>query len=162
MRIGIGYDIHKLKKGIKLMLGGIEIPFSYGLTGHSDADVLLHAIMDAMLGAAALKDIGYHFPTDDPTYKGVASIELLQNVRAMIGEKGLRVGNIDTTVIAEEPKIAPFIDDMRGKIAAVLDVHTDQVMVKATTNEGLVAAGNKKGIAAFAVALLVDESENVW
>lgn len=160
MRIGIGYDIHKLEKGAKLMLGGIEIPFSCGLAGHSDADVLLHAIMDAMLGAAALKDIGHHFPVNNPAYRGVASIELLKNVHALIGKKGLRVGNIDTTIIAEEPKIAPFVDAMRSKIAAVLDIHTDQVMVKATTNEGLDAAGNKKGIAAFAVALLIDKSEN--
>jgi 2-C-methyl-D-erythritol 2,4-cyclodiphosphate synthase len=160
MRIGIGYDIHRLEKGPKLILGGIEIPFGYGLTGHSDADVLLHAIMDAMLGAAGLKDIGHNFPINNPAYRGIASIELLKNVHAMIGKKGLRVGNIDTTIVAEEPKIAPFIDEIRSKIAAVLDIHTEQVMVKATTNEGLDAAGNKKGIAAFAVALLVDESEN--
>jgi 2-C-methyl-D-erythritol 2,4-cyclodiphosphate synthase len=154
MRIGIGYDIHRLEKGRKLVLGGVAIPFSKGLAGHSDADVLLHAVMDAMLGAAALRDIGFYFPPGDPAYKDISSIELLKQVKDKIDKAGYQINNIDSVIIAEEPKLAQFIELMRRNIAETLGIKADQVMVKATTNERLGDIGRKKGIAAFATALL--------
>lgn len=160
MHVGIGYDIHRLRPGKKLTLGGVEIPCRYCLEGHSDADVLLHAIMDALLGAAALRDIGSHFPPDDPAFKGASSILLLQDVRSKIEKRGFIVGNVDSTVIAEEPRIAPFVDAMRERIASAIGANSMQVMVKATTNEGLDAIGAKKAIAALAVAILLKREES--
>ncbi len=156
MRIGIGYDIHKLKSNHKLIIGGIRIPFRYGLEGHSDADVLAHAIMDALLGAATLKDIGNYFPTNDPKYDRASSMDLLNQVNRLIREKGYSIGNIDSTIVAEEPVIAPYVNKMREKISHALDIDMDRIMIKATTNEGLDAIGSKKAISAFACALLVD------
>ena len=154
MRIGHGYDVHKLVEGRKLILGGIEIPFEKGLLGHSDADVLTHALMDALLGAAALGDIGKLFPDNDPAYAGADSVELLKRVCAAIEEAGYRVGNVDCTVIAQRPKLAAFIPAMREKLAKAMQVHVTQVSVKATTEEHLGFTGEGLGIAAHAVALL--------
>jgi 2-C-methyl-D-erythritol 4-phosphate cytidylyltransferase/2-C-methyl-D-erythritol 2,4-cyclodiphosphate synthase len=151
-RIGMGYDVHRLVEGRKLILGGVEIPYIYGLDGHSDADVLLHGIADALLGAAALGDIGKHFPDTDMQYKGVSSMVLLERVREIIGEHGYIVNNIDATVVAEKPKLAPYIAEMNSRIAAALHVEIGQVNVKATTTEGLGFAGKGAGIAAYAVA----------
>ena len=135
MRVGMGYDVHKLTEDRKLILGGVEIPYEKGLLGHSDADVLLHAIMDALLGAAALGDIGKHFPDIDPQYKGISSIKLLEHVAALLDENGYVVENIDATIIAQRPKMRPYIDQMRENIAKALGVETDQINVKATTEE---------------------------
>ena len=154
MRIGHGYDVHKLVEGRKLILGGIEIPFEKGLLGHSDADVLTHALMDALLGAAALGDIGKLFPDNDPAFAGADSVELLKNVCAVIAEAGYRVGNVDCTVIAQRPKLAPFIPAMREKLADAMGVDVSRVSVKATTEEHLGFTGEGLGIAAHAVALL--------
>ena len=154
MRIGIGYDIHRLARSRNLVLGGVRIPHSRGLEGHSDADVLVHAIMDALLGAAALRDIGFQFPPSDPAFKDISSIDLLRQVGSQVTAAGYRIGNIDSVLIAEEPRLSGFIDQMRHNIAGALEIKDDQVMVKATTNEGLDAAGNRKGIAAYATALL--------
>lgn len=151
-RIGMGYDVHRLVEGRKLILGGVEIPYIYGLDGHSDADVLLHGIADALLGAAALGDIGKHFPDTDMQYKGVSSMVLLERVREIIGEHGYIVNNIDATVVAEKPKLAPYIAEMNSRIAAALHVEIGQVNVKATTTEGLGFAGKGAGIAAYVVA----------
>lgn len=152
LRIGQGYDVHRLVEGRKLIIGGVEIPNEKGLLGHSDADVLLHAIKDALLGAAALGDIGKHFPDTDERYRGASSIELLMEVNRMIMEKGYRVGNVDATIIAQKPKMAPYISKMRENIAQALGVHVDCVNVKATTTEGLGFTGTGEGIAAQAVA----------
>ena len=154
MRIGQGYDVHKLTEGRKLILGGVDIPYEKGLAGHSDADVLVHAIMDALLGAAALGDIGKHFPDTDPRYKGADSLRLLQEVGRLIGEAGYTVGNIDATVLCQAPKLAPHIQTMRTNIAGALGVDADRVSVKATTEEHLGFTGQGQGIAAHAVALL--------
>lgn len=154
MRIGMGYDVHRLVEGRKLILGGVEIPYEKGLLGHSDADVLLHAIMDALLGAAALGDIGQHFPDNDPAYKGADSLELLRRVRGILEEAGYRTGNVDATVIAQRPKMAPYRETMRCNIARALGVDVDRISVKATTEEGLGFTGNGEGISAQAVALL--------
>ena len=154
MRIGSGYDVHKLVSGRDLILGGVKIEHELGLLGHSDADVLTHAIMDALLGAAASYDIGYHFPDTDERYKGVNSLELLSQVREIIGEKGYKVGNIDATVIAERPKLRPYIDEMRKNIADTLKINIDQVSIKATTEERLGFTGREEGIAANAVCIL--------
>lgn len=154
IRIGEGYDVHRLKEGRKLILGGVEIPFVKGLDGHSDADVLVHAIMDALLGAAALGDIGKLFPDNDNAYLGADSIELLKKVVKVISEKGYKVGNIDATIIAQKPKLAPYIESMRTNIAKAAGVDVDFVSVKATTEEGLGFTGNGEGIAARAVALI--------
>ena len=154
MRIGHGYDVHKLVEGRKLILGGIEIPFEKGLLGHSDADVLTHALMDALLGAAALGDIGKLFPDNDPAYAGADSVGLLKKVCAVIADAGYRVGNVDCTVIAQRPKLAPHIPAMREKLAAAMGVGVDCVSVKATTEEGLGFSGEGLGIAAHAVALI--------
>lgn len=154
MRVGIGYDVHRLVEGRKLILGGVEIEHEVGLLGHSDADVLLHAISDALLGAASLGDIGKHFPDKDPQYKGISSLILLEHVGRLLGEHGWAVGNIDATIVAQAPKLAPHIDAMRTNIADALGIEVGQVGVKATTTEGLGFAGTKEGIASYAVALL--------
>lgn len=155
MRIGHGYDVHKLVEGRKLILGGVEIPYEKGLLGHSDADVLLHAIMDAMLGAAALGDIGHFFPDTDESFKGADSMKLLSEVNRVITENGYRLGNIDSTVIAQKPKLASFIDEMRANIAGECGVDISQVSVKATTEEKLGFTGSGEGISAHAVCLLI-------
>ena len=154
MRIGHGYDVHKLAEDRKLILGGVEIPWEKGLLGHSDADVLTHALMDALLGAAALGDIGKLFPDNDPAYEGADSVALLRRVSALLREHGYRVGNVDCTVIAQRPKLAPHIRKMREILAEAMSVSVDRVSVKATTEEGLGFSGEGLGIAAHAVALL--------
>lgn len=154
MRVGMGYDVHRLVEGRKLILGGVEIPYEKGLLGHSDADVLLHAVMDALLGAAALGDIGKHFPDTDPQYKGISSMRLLEQVSALLEREGYIVENIDATIIAQRPKMRPFIDEMRKNIAGVLNIEIDQVNVKATTEEGLGFTGSGEGISSQAVCLL--------
>ena len=159
MRIGQGYDVHRLVEGRRLILGGVEIPYEKGLLGHSDADVLLHALMDALLGAAALGDIGQHFPDKDPQYEGADSMELLSRVCALLRQKGYRVGNCDCTVIAQRPKLAPYIPAMRENIASALGIPTDRVSVKATTEEGLGFTGEGAGIAAQAIALLLESAD---
>lgn len=154
MRVGHGYDVHRLVSGRKLILGGVEIPWEMGLLGHSDADVLVHAVMDALLGAAGLWDIGHAFPDNDPAYEGIDSMILLGRVREMLEEKGYTVGNIDATVLAQRPKLAGHIPQMRCNIARVLGVEEDCINVKATTEEGLGFTGIGEGMAAHAVALL--------
>lgn len=154
MRVGHGYDVHRLVSGRKLILGGVEIPWEMGLLGHSDADVLVHAVMDALLGAAGLWDIGHAFPDNDPAYEGIDSMILLGRVREMLEEKGYTVGNIDATVLAQRPKLAGHIPQMRRNIARVLGVEEDCINVKATTEEGLGFTGIGEGMAAHAVALL--------
>ncbi|MBR3263085.1 MAG: 2-C-methyl-D-erythritol 2,4-cyclodiphosphate synthase [Lachnospiraceae bacterium] len=154
MRIGQGYDVHRLKEGRKLIIGGVEIPYEKGLDGHSDADVLLHAIMDALLGAAALGDIGLLFPDTDERFSGADSLKLLQKVKDVLDEKGYSICNIDATVIAQEPKLRPYIDLMRQNIAETLKMDVSQVSVKATTEEHLGFTGRKEGIAAQAVVLI--------
>lgn len=154
MRIGMGYDVHKLTENRDLIIGGVKIPYEKGLLGHSDADVLLHAIMDAMLGAAALGDIGKHFPDSDPEYKGISSIKLLEHVAELIERNQYIVENIDATIIAQRPKMRPYIDQMRENIANALKIDIDQVNVKATTEEGLGFTGTGEGISSQAVCLL--------
>ena len=154
MRIGHGYDVHRLVEGRKLILGGVEIPHRLGLDGHSDADVLVHAIMDSLLGAAALGDIGRLFPDTDDAYLGIDSMILLDRVRRAIWEKGYTVGNVDCTVLAQKPRLAPYISQMKTRIAQVLRVDPDRVNVKATTEERLGFTGSEQGIAAHAVCLL--------
>lgn len=154
MRIGHGYDVHRLVEGRKLILGGVEIPFELGLLGHSDADVLLHAVSDALLGAAALGDIGKHFPDNDPKYKGADSMKLLERVVELLGEKGFSVNNIDCTVIAQKPKLAPYIAQMKSNIAGVCGIDSDRVNVKATTEEKLGFTGALEGISAHAVCTI--------
>ena len=154
MRIGHGYDVHRFVEGRPLILGGVEIPFELGLLGHSDADVLLHAVSDALLGAAGLRDIGYHFPDTDPTYKGADSLELLRVVGEKVAAKGYRVSNIDVTMIAQAPKLKPYILQMRDNIARVLGLGPDRVNVKATTEEHLGFTGRKEGLSCHAVCLL--------
>lgn len=155
MRVGIGYDVHRLVEGRKLILGGVEIEHTVGLLGHSDADVLLHAISDALLGAAALGDIGKHFPDSDPSYRGISSLLLLSYVGKLLAEQGYRVGNVDATIVAQAPKLAPYIEAMRANIAEALAVDVSAISVKATTTEGLGFAGTKEGMASYAVAMLV-------
>ena len=154
MRIGFGYDVHKLQHGRKLILGGVEIPSEKGLLGHSDADVLLHAICDALLGAAALGDIGKHFPDTDPKYKGINSLKLLQKTNSLIKDAGYSISNIDSTVVLQRPKIAPFVDAMRKNIAEALNIPIDTVSVKATTNEELGFIGSEEGAVAHAVTMI--------
>ena len=153
----MGYDVHRLVPERDLILGGVTIPHELGLLGHSDADVLLHAIMDAMLGAAALGDIGKHFPDTDPAYKGISSIELLRHVKELVEKEGYAVGNIDATVIAQRPKLRPYIDTMREHVANVLDVPVNAVNIKATTEEKLGFTGNEEGISSQAICLLVEK-----
>lgn len=154
MRVGMGYDVHKLVEGRDLILGGVNIPYEKGLLGHSDADVLLHAIMDALLGAAALGDIGRHFPDTDPAYKGISSIRLLKHVGALLEDKLYFISNIDATIIAQRPKMAPHIQKMRENVAEALQIDVEQVNIKATTEEGLGFTGSGEGISAQAVACL--------
>lgn len=153
-RIGHGYDVHKLTEGRKLILGGVDIPYEKGLLGHSDADVLVHAIMDSMLGALALGDIGKHFPDNDDKYKGADSLKLLERVTEIIGENGYKISNIDSTLLCQSPKLAPHINKMRENIAAACKCDVSQISVKATTEEELGFTGRKEGIAAHAVCLL--------
>ena len=150
----MGYDVHRLSAGRKLIMGGVDIPYEKGLLGHSDADVLVHAIMDALLGAAALGDIGSHFPDTDPAYEGISSIRLLEHVGKLLADSGYAIGNIDATIIAQKPKMRPHIDQMRENIANALKIRPDQVGVKATTEEGLGFTGSGAGISAHAVCLL--------
>lgn len=154
MRIGHGYDVHKLVEDRDLILGGVKIPFEKGLLGHSDADVLLHAVSDALLGAAGLRDIGYHFPDTDPAYKGADSLELLRVVGQKVAEKGYRISNVDVTLIAQKPKVGVYIPQMVENIAGALALDADRVNVKATTEEGLGFTGNLEGISCHAVCLL--------
>ena len=151
-RFGMGYDVHQLVENRKLMIGGVDIPYEKGLLGHSDADVLLHAISDALLGAAALGDIGKHFPDTDPRYKGADSLKLLEEVGNLLAAKGYVVGNVDATIVAQEPKMLPHIPQMRENIARVLRVDIDQINVKATTEEHLGFTGSGQGISSYAVA----------
>ena len=155
MRIGHGYDVHRLVEGRDLILGGVNIPYEKGLLGHSDADVLTHAVMDALLGAAALGDIGKHFPDTDPTYKGADSLKLAEHVASLLEKHGYRIGNIDATVIAQAPKLAPHIPTMRQNLAAALGCALDCINVKATTEEHLGFTGQGLGIAAHAVCIIV-------
>lgn len=155
MRIGMGYDVHRLTEDRDLILGGVKVPFEKGLLGHSDADVLLHAIMDALLGAAALGDIGQHFPDTDPAYKGISSILLLKHVGNLLKQHNFTIGNIDATIIAQRPKLAPYRPEMVTNIANALGISEDQVCVKATTEEGLGFTGRQEGMAAQAIVLLV-------
>ena len=154
MRVGIGYDIHRTVKNRKLILGGVEIPFEFGLEGHSDADVLIHAIIDALLGAAALGDIGTHFPDTDPKYENISSIELLKNTHKILVDNMFQIVDIDSTIIAERPKLLPYIQNMRENIASALDINIEQISVKAKTNEGLDSVGRGEAIAAIAVAMV--------
>ncbi len=157
IRIGNGYDIHRLVEGRRLILGGVEIAHTLGLLGHSDADVLTHAIMDAMLGALSLGDIGHYFPPSDPQWAGADSLELLNKVNQLIQEKGWHIGNLDSVIVAERPKLKPHISQIQNKLAAVLAIEPARVSVKATTNEKLGPVGREEGIAAYAVALLVNK-----
>lgn len=154
MRIGHGYDVHRLAEGRRLILGGVDIPWEKGLLGHSDADVLTHAVMDALLGAAGLGDIGRHFPDTDPAYAGADSLKLLEHVVGLLRERGFAVGNVDATILAQRPKLAPHIPRMRDNLARVMGIDPGQVNVKATTEEGLGFTGSGEGMAAHGVALI--------
>lgn len=158
MRIGMGYDVHKLVENRDLILGGVKIPYSLGLLGHSDADVLLHAIMDSLLGAAALGDIGKHFPDSDDRYKGISSIELLKHVGSLLKKNDWLIENIDSTIIAQKPKMAPHIENMRKNISEALNIDIGQINVKATTEEGLGFTGEGKGISSQSICLLTKKS----
>jgi 2-C-methyl-D-erythritol 2,4-cyclodiphosphate synthase len=162
MRVGMGYDVHRLVEDRKLIIGGVEIPYEKGLLGHSDADVLLHAIMDALLGAAALGDIGKHFPDNDDRYKGISSLELLRQVGKLLDEKNYVIENIDATIIAQKPKMRPYIDEMRKNIADTLKLDIDRVNVKATTEEGLGFTGMGAGISSQAVCSLNDVTNYIY
>lgn len=155
MRVGLGYDVHKLAEGRDLILGGVKIPYEKGLLGHSDADVIVHAIMDALLGAAALGDIGQHFPDTDPRYEGISSIALLKHVGKLLEENNYVIENIDATIIAQRPKMMPHIPQMRENVAGALGIAVDQVSIKATTEEGLGFTGSGEGISAQAICLLL-------
>lgn len=161
VRIGFGYDVHRFAAGRRLVIGGVRIASTRGLLGHSDADVLLHAICDALLGAAALPDIGRIFPNSDEKYHGISSLKLLKQVDLRLGEKGFRIGNIDSTVILEEPQLAPHIETMRHKIGKTLHLSPNDISIKATTNEGLGAFGKGEGCAAFAVVTIITREKNV-
>ena len=160
MRIGHGYDVHRLVEGRRLILGGVEVPHPLGLLGHSDADVLTHAVMDALLGAAGLGDIGQMFPDTDPQYAGADSIQQLVRVRQRLDEAGYRVGNLDATVLAQKPKLAPYLPDMRVRLAQALEILPERVNVKATTEERLGFTGREEGIAAHCVALLLEPEDS--
>lgn len=160
MRIGMGYDVHKLTENRKLILGGVEIPYEKGLLGHSDADVIVHAIMDALLGAAALGDIGEHFPDTDEKYKGISSIELLRNVGILLKENNLQIINIDSTIICQRPKLSPYKPEMIKNVAEALNISERQVGIKATTEEGLGFTGEGLGISAQAIVML-SENQNI-
>ena len=161
MRVGMGYDVHKLTEGRKLILGGVEIPYEKGLLGHSDADVLLHAIMDALLGAASLGDIGKHFPDTDPAYKGISSIKLLEHVGKLLDDRMYVIENIDATIIAQRPKMRPHIEQMEKNIAEALHIETNQVNVKATTEEGLGFTGSGEGISSQAICSISSYYEHM-
>lgn len=154
MRVGMGYDVHRLVENRKLIMGGVEIPYEKGLLGHSDADVLVHAIMDGILGALALGDIGKHFPDTDPKYKDISSIYLLSEVYKLMDEKGYKIGNIDGTIVAQRPKMAGYIDDMRRIVAKTLNMHIDDINIKATTTEWLGFVGKEEGISSYSVCIL--------
>lgn len=154
MRVGIGYDVHKLISGRKLILGGVHIPYEKGLLGHSDADVLIHAIMDSILGACALGDIGKHFPDTKEEYKGIDSLKLLKEVSKLIMEKNYKIVNIDSIIIAQSPKMAPYIETMKENISNILGIHENQINIKATTEEGLGFTGRKEGIAAQSICMI--------
>lgn len=156
MRFGIGYDVHRLVENRPLILGGVEVPYEYGLAGHSDADVILHAIKDALLGAVGKGDIGRHFPDTDSQYKGISSLVLLEKVLAIIKEAGYAVNNVDSVIVAQKPKLAPYIDQMVTNIARTLEVEEGRINVKATTTEGLGFAGTGEGIAAYAIASVLE------
>ncbi len=158
-RIGNGYDVHRLVEGRKLILGGVEIPFEKGLLGHSDADVLIHAIMDGLLGALALGDIGQHFPDTDETYKGISSIKLLNHVKKLIDDRGFEIVNIDSQIVMQQPKLKPYIIDMRENLAEELDLELDRVSVKATTEEKLGFTGEEIGVKSYAVVLLREKNK---
>lgn len=158
IKVGHGYDVHRLNAGRKLIIGGVDIPYEYGLLGHSDADVLVHAVLDALIGAMGLGDIGKHFPDTDPAYSGISSMILAGKAAELLGENGYSVGNIDATVIAQKPKLLPYIPQMRKNIAAVFGMPEERVNIKATTEEGLGFTGRCEGIAAHAVCLIVRES----
>lgn len=157
MRVGIGYDAHKLVTGRRLILGGVEVPFDKGLSGHSDADVLTHAIMDALLGAAGLRDIGNQFPSANPGYKDISSLILLDEVNKLVWNKGFVVVNIDAVIVAQEPELSTFIEGMRGLIRRTLGLNLEQVMVKATTTDGLGFVGRGEGMAAYAIAMVEEK-----
>lgn len=157
IRIGIGYDIHRLARGRDLIIGGVKIPFEMGLDGHSDADVLVHSICDALLGATALGDIGQHFPPDDEQYSGISSLILLDKVKVILSDQGFEINNIDSVIIAEKPKLAPFIPSMRQNISGVLDIDVKCVSIKATTNERLGSLGRLEGIAAESVVSVIEK-----
>lgn len=154
MRIGFGFDVHKMVEGRKLIIGGIDIPYEKGLLGHSDADVLIHSIMDSILGALALGDIGKHFPDTDPKYKDISSMILLENVYNIMKDEGYMIGNIDSTVAAQSPKLASYIDEMRGNLARILNTSIENINVKATTTEELGFVGRKEGISSYSVCIL--------
>jgi 2-C-methyl-D-erythritol 2,4-cyclodiphosphate synthase len=154
-RVGAGYDVHRLVPKRPLILGGVAIPYTLGLDGHSDADVLSHALGDALLGAAGLGDLGGHFPDSDPRYKGISSLRLLEKIQALIRETGFEIGNVDVTVVAQEPKVSPFREKIQASLSSVLNLSPDQISIKATTTEGLGFAGRREGIAAYAVVLLI-------
>ncbi|MFZ5816981.1 MAG: 2-C-methyl-D-erythritol 2,4-cyclodiphosphate synthase [Bacillota bacterium] len=158
MLVGFGYDVHRLAEGRKLVLGGVEIPHTRGLDGHSDADVILHALMDALLGAAGLRDIGHHFPPSDPAYRGADSLKLLAHVVELLAREGYRPVNCDITLLAERPKIGPYVEQMRERISGVLGVLPRRVGLKATTNEKMGFVGEEQGMAAYAVALIEEIS----
>ena len=158
MRIGNGYDVHALCEDRKLIMGGVEIPYEKGLLGHSDADVLVHAVMDAMLGGLALGDIGKHFPDNDPAYKGISSIKLLKNVNELVKAKGYKIGNVDSIIVAQTPKMAPYIEKMRENIALALECDISRISVKATTTEKLGFEGRGEGISSYAVVILEEIS----
>ncbi len=158
MRVGIGFDSHNLVRGRKLVLGGVEVPFELGLDGHSDADVLIHAVIDALFGAAALGSIGDHFPDTDARYSGIASTKLLEEAMVAIRDAGFRPGNVDSVIVAERPRLAPHVDAMRKRVAGIMGIREDRVSVKATTTEGKGATGRGEAIAAHAVVLLVENS----
>ena len=157
-RLGFGYDVHRLVKDRPLILGAVRIPHSLGLLGHSDADVLIHAVIDAILGALAKGDIGQHFPDSDPANKGIESLKMLEKVVELMKEDSFLVNNIDSTIIAEKPKLAPYVQEMRNNLARVLEISIDQVSIKATTSEGLGFCGRQEGMAAYAVASLICSS----
>lgn len=154
-RIGFGYDVHRLVEGRPLILGGVEVPYAFGLEGHSDADVLTHAVIDAIIGALGAGDIGQHFPDTDPKYKGVSSLSMLRSVMDLIKGDGYRLNNLDTTITAQAPKLAPFITTMRQRLAETLEASVSQINIKATTSEGLGFCGRREGMEAFAVVSLV-------
>lgn len=160
-RIGFGYDVHRLASGYELWLGGLKLDFPLGAVGHSDADVLLHAICDALLGAAALHDIGYHFPNNDPQYQGISSLLLLKKVAKLLQHHEYQIGNIDSTVILQQPKIAPYIPQMQQNIAQTLQIPPSSISIKATTSEGLGFEGRQEGISAFAIALIFSKTLNI-